>query len=100
MDQIMVSRDINENVAALKKELGVDISFDVVYRTIRVGEREAAIFFIDGFCKDELMQKLLQYFMDITQKDMPKCPPADARPLNIIPHPIPQTIPPIIQEVR
>ena len=50
MDQIMVSRDINENVAALKKELGVDISFDVVYRTIRVGEREAAIFFIDGFC--------------------------------------------------
>ena len=74
MDQIMVSRDINENVAALKKELGVDISFDVVYRTIRVGEREAAIFFIDGFCKDELMQKLLQYFMDITQKDMPKEP--------------------------
>lgn len=74
MDQIMVSRDINENVATLKKELGVDISFDVVYRTIRVGEREAAIFFIDGFCKDELMQKLLQYFMDITQKDMPKEP--------------------------
>ena len=26
----------------------------------------------DGFCKDELMQKILQYFMDITQEEMPE----------------------------
>lgn len=72
MKQIMVSKDINENIATLKDGLSADISFDVVYRTIRVGEREAAIFFIDGFCKDEIMQKLLQNFMDITKKDLPE----------------------------
>lgn len=74
MEQSMISNKIIENVAVLKKRLGTDISFDAVYRTIQIGEREAAIFFIDGFCKDELMQKLLQYFMDITKEDMPDQP--------------------------
>lgn len=74
MKQITVSTDINENIATLKEGLGVDISFDIVYRTIRIGEREAAIFFVDGFCKDEIMQKLLQYFMDMTKKELPETP--------------------------
>ena len=30
------------------------------------------MYLIDGFCKDELMQKMLQYFMSITPEDMPE----------------------------
>ena len=30
------------------------------------------MYLIDGFCKDELMQKMLQYFMDIAPEEMPK----------------------------
>ena len=41
-------------------------------RTIEVGGREAALYFIDGFCKDDLLQKLLQYFMDMKPEDMPQ----------------------------
>ena len=36
------------------------------------GGKNACIYFIDGFCKDELMQKLLQQFMGITAEDMPE----------------------------
>ena len=44
----------------------------VVYRVIRIGGREACMYFIDGFCKDELMQKMLQYFMDMKEEDLPE----------------------------
>ncbi|NLW76804.1 MAG: spore germination protein, partial [Methanomicrobiales archaeon] len=39
---------------------------------IHIGGREAAFFFIDGYCKDELMEKILQYFYSITEEQMPQ----------------------------
>ena len=44
----------------------------MVYRVIPCGRENACIYFIDGFSRDELMQKLLQQFMGITAEDMPK----------------------------
>lgn len=55
----------------LDQKLAADRNFDVVTRTIEVGGREAALYFIDGFCKDDMLQKLLQYFMDMKAEDMP-----------------------------
>lgn len=52
--------------------LSVNENFDVVYRVINIGGRDACMYFVDGFCKDELMQKLLQQFMDLTEDTMPK----------------------------
>lgn len=46
-------------------------SFDVIDRDLQIGEKKACYYFIDGFCKDELMQKILQKFMDIKKDDMP-----------------------------
>ena len=43
-----------------------------MYRVVHVGGREACIYFIDGFCKDVLMQKMLQYFMDMKEADLPQ----------------------------
>lgn len=67
-----ISSSLDENMQYLNKELGTDASFDIVYRVIRVGGRNACMYLIDGFCKDELMQKMLQYFMSITPEDMPE----------------------------
>lgn len=73
-----MTASLRENMAYMNGRLAVDVSFDLVYRIIHIGEREACIYFIDGFCKDELMQKMLQYFMDITKKEMP----ADAHEMS------------------
>ena len=73
-----MTASLRENMAYMNGRLAVDVSFDLVYRVIHVGEREACIYFVDGFCKDELMQKMLQYFMDITKKEMP----ADAHEMS------------------
>lgn len=66
-----MSTSISENMNYLKQRLSVDTNFDIVYRVIKIGGRNACMYFIDGFCKDELMQKMLQYFMDITEEEMP-----------------------------
>lgn len=67
-----MSSSLEDNMNYLNEELCVKKNFDVVYRVIRVGGKNACIYFIDGFCKDELMQKMLQYFMDIKEDELPK----------------------------
>ena len=59
-------------MAYMREKMAPDTSFDVVYRVIDVGGRQACIYFIDGFCKDELMMKLLQYFIGLTPENMPE----------------------------
>ena len=68
-----ISSSLEDNIQYLNHELGANASFDIIYRVIQVGGRNACMYLIDGFCKDELMQKMLQYFMSITRKMPMKC---------------------------
>ena len=68
----IIKSSLQENMDYLNQVLQVDVSFDLVYRVVHVGGREACIYFIDGFCKDVLMQKMLQYFMDMKEADLPQ----------------------------
>lgn len=56
----------------LDRLLDVDNNFDVIHRVIDIGGKEACMYLVDGFCKDELLQKLLQYLMDRKSEDMPE----------------------------
>ena len=63
---------LQKDMKYLNARLSAQTNFDVVYRVIHIGGREACIYFIDGFCKDDMMQKMLQYFMSIKPEEMPK----------------------------
>lgn len=67
-----MSASLEQNMEYFNQKMGIGISFDLVYRVIQIGGKNACMYFIDGFCKDELMMKLLQYFISITPQDMPK----------------------------
>ena len=69
---LRMSTDLEQNMEYIRERMCPDSSFDVVYRVIEVGGRKACIYFIDGFCKDELMEKMLQYFLDMKKEDMPQ----------------------------
>ena len=56
-----ISSSLEENMRYLNEELGTGVSFDIIYRIVQVGGKNACMYLIDGFCKDELMQKMLQY---------------------------------------
>ena len=67
-----ISTNLQENMDYLSQVLQVDVSFDLVYRVIHVGGKRACIYFIDGFCKDVLMQKMLQHFMGLKEDELPQ----------------------------
>ena len=67
-----IEKDFQKNLDYLNETLAVNTNFDIVYRVISVGGRNAVMYFIDGFCKDELMQKMLQYFITLKAEDMPQ----------------------------
>lgn len=67
-----MSGSLAEDMLYFNDVLSVNENFDVIYRTINIGGREACMYLVDGFCKDELMQKLLQQFMELTEENMPK----------------------------
>jgi stage V sporulation protein AF len=67
-----MTASLKENMDFLNRKLDIDKNFDLVYRVIQIGGREACMYFIDGFCKDELMQKMLQRFMDIKPEELPE----------------------------
>ncbi len=67
-----MTASLKENMDFLNRKLDIDKNFDLVYRVIQIGGREACMYFIDGFCKDALMQKILQHFMDIQPEELPE----------------------------
>ncbi|MEE1315284.1 MAG: spore germination protein [Faecalimonas sp.] len=62
---------LEENVNHINQILPVKESFDVLQRDIIIGERQCTFYFIDGFTKDETMQKMMASFFAIKKEDMP-----------------------------
>ena len=41
-------------------------------KVLVIGERKASYYFIDGFCKDEVMEKVMEFLYKITEDEMPE----------------------------
>lgn len=62
---------LQENVDYINQILPVKESFDLLQRDIIIGEKQSSFFFVDGFTKDETMQKIMTSFFAIKKEDMP-----------------------------
>lgn len=60
-----LSADYHENVENFRRALRVDENFDMIARRLTVGTDEMTLFYIDGFVKDVVMQRLMQYFIGL-----------------------------------
>lgn len=58
------------NMQYMKDMLSIGKNFDILYRVIEIGGRQACFYLIDGFCKDELMEKILQYLIGLKEDEM------------------------------
>lgn len=65
------SSDYEQNKKDLKTALRIEESFDLICKDTVIGGKNACFFFVDGFTKDEVMQKLLSGFYTIKPQDMP-----------------------------
>ena len=67
---ITFTDDYRANVAAMDKHLRVGENFDMLKKVLKIGERdELTLYFIDGFVKDAVMQKLMMHFTSQKQLD-------------------------------
>ena len=66
----LIYKDFDATISNINNTLRINESFDLIYRTITIGEKSACLYFIDGFVKDDIMQKLQDYFSGLTKEDM------------------------------
>lgn len=65
------SSDYQQNKKDLNAALRLEESFDLICKDTIIGGKAACIFFVDGFTKDEVLQKLLDGFYKIKSEDLP-----------------------------
>lgn len=54
----------------LSSLLAVDANFDIVRRDIIIAKRPASLYFVDGFIKDEVFEKILEFLYKITPDEI------------------------------
>lgn len=64
-----LSKDAQQNIELLKKRLRTEENFDLIYRTIRIADRLSCLFFIDGLIKDDIMEKILEFFYSVEKPE-------------------------------
>ncbi|MGL5316485.1 MAG: spore germination protein [Peptostreptococcaceae bacterium] len=72
MINIKLSKNVNQNYSNILSKLKVKKSFDLVSREISIGGRKTYLFFVDGFMKDEVAERILNKFISITEEEMSK----------------------------
>ena len=65
------SSNYEQNKKDLETALRINENFDLLCKDTVIGGKNACFFFVDGFTKDEVMQKLLSGFYTIKPQDMP-----------------------------
>ena len=59
MQKSEFSKDFDKNKIRIDTLLNIEKSFDLMYRVVTIGGKKACFYIIDGFCKDEVMEKIL-----------------------------------------
>lgn len=62
--------DYGENLHIINKKLRTGENFDIIIKRILLGGKRATLFCIDGFVKDVMLEKMLEYFTKLTEQEM------------------------------
>lgn len=71
VDNCDIKKDIYSNIKYYNELFSVNNNFDILYRTFYIGDKLACIYFIDGFTKDDLLERIMEFFYGIEGKDIP-----------------------------
>ncbi|MBS3976946.1 MAG: spore germination protein [Syntrophomonadaceae bacterium] len=68
--KVPMKKEFEENLSWLKRELGIGESFDVISREFVFAGKRAAIVFIDGFAKDDIMLLIMRTLAGIDRHNL------------------------------
>ncbi|MGN1051556.1 MAG: spore germination protein, partial [Acutalibacteraceae bacterium] len=61
----MINKSFKNNSLEIDKYLRTEENFDIVKRVIEINNKKSALYFIDGLLKDEIAEKLMEFFYSI-----------------------------------
>lgn len=67
-----ITNNSSENARLFSMIVGPERNFDIVNKKIDICGKNAEFFMIDGFVKDEIMEKILEAFLALKDEDMPE----------------------------
>lgn len=70
----LITGNFNDDYKMINKTLKIDRSFDLLYKKTNIGGRDACYYYINGFFKDDLVQKIEESMEQITPENMAKTP--------------------------
>ncbi|MDD6011801.1 MAG: spore germination protein [Oscillospiraceae bacterium] len=70
-------REYSENLHKINTLMRVGESFDILIKRMKIGGRRATMYAIDGFVKDEMLEKEMEYLSKLTEKDLANVSGAD-----------------------
>lgn len=65
-----ISKNFASNIRRIDAGLLVEDNFDLVNRRMIIGGKDACLYFVDGFLKDDILQKLMQFFGGLKKEDV------------------------------
>ncbi|MCM1363655.1 MAG: spore germination protein [Faecalibacterium sp.] len=71
------NKKYEDNLIMVNRKLRVGECFDMIVKRIKLGSQRATFYCIDGFVKDEMFEKMLEYLSNLTEKQMEKISDAD-----------------------
>ncbi len=71
------NKKYEDNLVMVNRKLRVGESFDMLVKKNKVGGRKVTFYCIDGFVKDEMFEKMLEYLSKITEKQLSDISGAD-----------------------
>ena len=72
-----LTSDYNSNLHTINEILRVGEVFDITVKRLIIGSKKAAFYCLNGFVKDEIFEKELEYLSELTKEDMDKIEDAD-----------------------
>lgn len=71
------NRTYQENLDFINNKLRISESYDMIVKKIKLADRQATFYCVDGFVKDEMLEKAFEYFTKLTVEDLEKAGDAD-----------------------
>ena len=72
------SVNYNDNLHKINEALRIGENFDIIYKRLKVADRQATLYCIDGFVKDEMLEKTMEDQTNITKHEIDSANDADS----------------------
>lgn len=66
-----LSDNYEDNISGLRRILDTDRNFDILEKNLLIADHAASLFFIDGLVKDDILEKILEYFYSLKPEQLP-----------------------------